>query len=99
MGRLQGPQFRPYPSRKQHRTCNNSPILTTGFWVFRERSITGICSTTGRREVSAAIAVKIASVMPIAVEHGMRITFPMLLMSTRDFGDWRGYLPRNPGFM
>jgi hypothetical protein len=35
----------------------------------------------------------------IAVEHGMRITFPMLLMSTRDFGDWSGYLPRNPGFM
>jgi hypothetical protein len=35
----------------------------------------------------------------IAVEHGMRITFPMLLMSTRDFGDWTGYLPRNPGFM
>jgi len=34
-----------------------------------------------------------------AVEHGMRITFPMLLMSTRDFGDWTGYLPRNPGFM
>jgi hypothetical protein len=27
----------------------------------------------------------------------MRITFPMLLMSTRDFGDWTGYLPRNPG--
>jgi hypothetical protein len=34
-----------------------------------------------------------------AVELGMRIRFPMLLMSTRDFGDWAGYLPRNPGFM
>ncbi len=35
----------------------------------------------------------------IAVERGMRITFPMLLMATRDFGNWRQYLPRNPGFM
>jgi ribosomal protein S18 acetylase RimI-like enzyme len=35
----------------------------------------------------------------IAVEHGMRITIPMVLMSTCDFGNWRQYLPRNPGFM
>jgi len=34
-----------------------------------------------------------------AMDHGMRITFPMLLMSTREFGDWVSYLPRNPGFM
>jgi ribosomal protein S18 acetylase RimI-like enzyme len=35
----------------------------------------------------------------IAVKHRMRITFPMVLVSTRDFGDWSRYLPRNPGFM
>jgi hypothetical protein len=35
----------------------------------------------------------------IAMEHGMRITIPMVLMSTSDFGNWRRYLPRNPGFM
>jgi hypothetical protein len=35
----------------------------------------------------------------IAVEHRMRIMFPMVLVSTRDFGDWTRYLPRNPGFM
>jgi hypothetical protein len=35
----------------------------------------------------------------VAVGHGMRITFPMVLVSTRDFGDWTRYLPRNPGFM
>jgi hypothetical protein len=35
----------------------------------------------------------------IAVDHRMRITFPMVLLSTRDFGDWTRYLPRNPGFM
>ncbi|MEA2983278.1 MAG: hypothetical protein QOF09_5101 [Alphaproteobacteria bacterium] len=37
--------------------------------------------------------------LSIAVEHGMRITFPMVLMSTRDIGNWTQYLPRNPGFM
>jgi hypothetical protein len=35
----------------------------------------------------------------VAVGLGMRITFPMVLVSTRDFGDWTRYLPRNPGFM
>lgn len=35
----------------------------------------------------------------LAVEQRMRITFPMMLASTRDFGDWTRYLPRNPGFM
>lgn len=34
-----------------------------------------------------------------ATDHGMRITFPMLLMSSREFGEWSSYLPRNPGFM
>ena len=33
-----------------------------------------------------------------AVEHGMRITFPMLLMSTRDFGDWTGVPAPQSGF-
>jgi hypothetical protein len=37
--------------------------------------------------------------LSIAVACGMRITLPMILMSTRDFGDWSRYLPRNPGFM
>jgi hypothetical protein len=37
--------------------------------------------------------------LSVAIEHGMRITFPMVLMSTRDSGDWTQYLPRNPGFM
>jgi hypothetical protein len=37
--------------------------------------------------------------LSIAVDHGMRITFPMVLVSTNDFGNWPQYLPRNPGFM
>jgi hypothetical protein len=39
------------------------------------------------------------SALSLAVEHGMRITFPMLLMASPGFGDWMQYLPRNPGFM
>ena len=39
------------------------------------------------------------AVLSIAVELGMRITSPTMLMSTRDFGHWTQYLPRNPGFM
>ena len=37
--------------------------------------------------------------LTLAMEYGMRITFPMLVMSARPFGDWGLYLPRNPGFM
>jgi GNAT superfamily N-acetyltransferase len=37
--------------------------------------------------------------LKVATDHGMHITFPMLLMSSREFGDWSSYLPRNPGFM
>ena len=37
--------------------------------------------------------------LTLAMEYGMRITFPMMLMSARPFGDWSVYLPRNPGFM
>ncbi|HEX4553371.1 MAG TPA: GNAT family N-acetyltransferase [Xanthobacteraceae bacterium] len=41
----------------------------------------------------------VSEALGIAVAHGMRITFPMVLLSARDFGDWTRYLPRNPGFM
>lgn len=41
----------------------------------------------------------VGEALGIAVEHGMRITFPMVLLAERDFGDWTRYLPRNPGFM
>ncbi len=37
--------------------------------------------------------------LAIAASIGMRFALPMVLMSTRDCGDWTRYLPRNPGFM
>jgi ribosomal protein S18 acetylase RimI-like enzyme len=39
------------------------------------------------------------AVLTLAMEYGLRITIPMMLMSARPFGDWTLYLPRNPGFM
>lgn len=37
--------------------------------------------------------------LAITASQGMRFALPMVLMSTRDCGDWTRYLPRNPGFM
>jgi hypothetical protein len=58
-----------------------------------------LAAESGSSHVSAFLPGASETALRTAVEHGMRITFPMLLMSTRDFGDWTGYLPRNPGFM
>ncbi len=49
--------------------------------------------------ISAFVPGASEPALQTATDHGMRITFPMLLMSTRQFGDWVSYLPRNPGFM
>ena len=40
-----------------------------------------------------------AAVLGKAMDLGMRIKFPMLMMSTATFDGWTAYLPRNPGFM
>lgn len=50
-------------------------------------------------QVSAFLPGTCEGALRTALEHGLRITVPMVLMSTRDFGDWTRYLPRNPGFM
>jgi len=54
---------------------------------------------SGSSQVSAFLPGTSDTALSIAVEHGMRITLPMVLMATRDIGDWTQYLPRNPGFM
>jgi GNAT superfamily N-acetyltransferase len=58
-----------------------------------------LAADTGASQVSAFLPGTSAAALSIAVENGMRITFPMVLVSTRAFGDWTRYLPRNPGFM
>jgi ribosomal protein S18 acetylase RimI-like enzyme len=57
-----------------------------------------LAAMSGAAQVSAFLP-GVSQAVGIAVEHGMRITFPMVLVSMREFGDWTRYLPRNPGFM
>jgi ribosomal protein S18 acetylase RimI-like enzyme len=63
------------------------------------RTALNLAAESGSSQVSAFLPGASETALSTAVEHGMRLTFPMLLMSTRDFGDWAQYLPRNPGFM
>ncbi len=58
-----------------------------------------LAAESGASQISAFVPGISEAVLGVAVAHGMRITFPMMLMSSRDFGDWNCYLPRNPGFM
>ena len=57
-----------------------------------------LAAASGAAQVSAFLP-GVSEALGIAVEPGMRITFPMVLVSNHDFGDWTRYLPRNPGFM
>jgi ribosomal protein S18 acetylase RimI-like enzyme len=63
------------------------------------RTALNLAAESGTSQVSAFLPGTSEEALGVAIEHGMRITFPMVLMSTRDFGDWTRYLPRNPGFM
>jgi hypothetical protein len=51
------------------------------------------------QQVSAFLPGICEEAFAIASKRRMRITLPMVLVSNHDFGDWRCYLPRNPGFM
>jgi GNAT superfamily N-acetyltransferase len=50
-------------------------------------------------QISAFLPGSNEAALRVAAEYRMRITFPMVLISDREFGDWGRYLPRNPGFM
>ncbi len=50
-------------------------------------------------QLSAFLPGNCEAALAIAFRHRMRITFPMVLVSDREFGDWRRYLPRGPGYM
>jgi ribosomal protein S18 acetylase RimI-like enzyme len=58
-----------------------------------------LAADSGSRHTSAFLPAPCETALRAAIEHGLRITNPMVLMSTRAFGDWAQYLPRNPGFM
>ena len=58
-----------------------------------------IAADGASEKISAFLPGTCDSALSLAVNHGMRITFPMLLMASPGYGDWTQYLPRNPGFM
>ena len=62
------------------------------------RTAIKLAAENGSARVSAFLPGTSDTALSIAVEHGMRITLPMVLMSSRSV-DWTQYLPRNPGFM
>jgi GNAT superfamily N-acetyltransferase len=53
----------------------------------------------GTEQVSMIVPGPAAGCMAAAVAAGMRIGEPLVLLSSRPFGDWRRYLPRDPGYM
>lgn len=58
-----------------------------------------VAAEGGSAQVSAFLPGTCDIALSLAIKHGMRITFPMLLMASPGFGAWTQYLPRNPGFM
>jgi GNAT superfamily N-acetyltransferase len=58
-----------------------------------------IAAEGNSNQISAFLPGNCEAALAVAADHRMRITFPMVLVSDREFGDWRRYLPRNPGFM
>jgi GNAT superfamily N-acetyltransferase len=58
-----------------------------------------LAAETGASDVSAFVPGVNDAALGAAMAHGMRMTFPMVLLSAREFGDFSRYLPRNPGFM
>jgi GNAT superfamily N-acetyltransferase len=77
------------------------PLAVTRQAVLADAFAAGLklAAECGSAQVSAFIPGAGEAALSLAVKLGMRISLPMVLMSTRDFGDWGLYLPRNPGFM
>jgi len=76
------------------------PLAVTRPDMLRDAFATALkLAAGGSEKVSAFLPGTCDSVLSLAVNQGMRITFPMLLMASPGYGDWTQYLPRNPGFM
>ena len=77
------------------------PLAVTRAGVLGDAFATAlkVAADDGSEQISAFLPGTCDSALSLAVKHGMRITFPMLLMASPGFGDWTQYLPRNPGFM
>ena len=77
------------------------PLAVTRADALRDAFTTALkmAADGSSEKISAFLPGTCGSALSLAVNHGMRITFPMLLMASPGYGDWTQYLPRNPGFM
>ncbi len=77
------------------------PLAVMRADVLRDAFTTALTLAADRssEKISAFLPGTCDSALSLAVNHGMRIAFPMLLMASPGYGDWTQYLPRNPGFM
>ncbi|MBN9454527.1 MAG: GNAT family N-acetyltransferase [Bosea sp.] len=77
------------------------PLAATGPDRLRDVFVAALklASDRGAGTVSAFLPGTCDGALSLAIDQGMRITFPMLLMASPGYGDWAQYLPRNPGFM
>lgn len=77
------------------------PLAVTQADVLGDAFTTALRMAADRpsEKISAFVPGTCDSALSLAVNHGMRITFPMLLMASPGFDTWTQYLPRNPGFM
>jgi GNAT superfamily N-acetyltransferase len=80
---------------------NIGPLAVTRKTLLRSAFRTALKLAAGGAapQVSAFIPGPCEAALSVAIEHGMRIKLPMVLMSSSDFGNWAQYLPRNAGFM
>jgi len=53
----------------------------------------------GSKQVSMIVPGKADKILAAVSGMGFRIDEPFVLLSAKPFGDWRHYLPSNPGFM
>ena len=70
------------------------PMLGAAF-----RTALDLAAEGSAPSLSAFVPGPCDAALAVALAAGMRITNPLVLMASRDFGDWAQYLPRNPGFM
>jgi ribosomal protein S18 acetylase RimI-like enzyme len=80
---------------------NIGPLAVTRKTLLRSAFRTALKLAVGDAapQISAFIPGSCEAALSVAVEHGMRVKVPMVLMSSSDFGNWAQYLPRNAGFM
>lgn len=77
------------------------PLAVTRTGILRDAFATALTLAADRcaEKISAFLPGTCDAALSLAVDQGMRITLPMLLMASPGYGDWTQYLPRNPGFM